>query len=59
MVYLVAILESAQNRDRILYARLTDHDRLEAALECRVLLNVLTVFVQRCRANAAQFAARK
>ena len=59
VMHLVAILESAQNRNRVLHARLADHDRLEAALERRVFLDVLAVLVQ-CRCtDAAQLAARK
>ena len=59
VMHLVAILESAQNRDRVLHARLADHDGLEATLERRVLLDVLAVLVQRRRPDAAQLAARK
>ena len=32
--------------------RLTDHDRLKAALKRRVLFNMLSVLIERCRANA-------
>ena len=40
-------------------ARLADVDRLEAALERRVLLDVLAVLVERGRADRAQLAARE
>ena len=59
VVRLVALLESAQNRDRILDARLADVDGLEAALERRVLLDVLAILVERRRADDAQLAARE
>ena len=54
---LVALLEAAQDRDRALEARLADVDRLEAALERGVLLDVLLVLVERGRADGAQLAA--
>ena len=54
---LVALLEAAQDRDRVLDRRLLDVDRLEAPLERRVLLDVLLVLVERRRADGAQLAA--
>ncbi|MPM33194.1 hypothetical protein SDC9_79763 [bioreactor metagenome] len=57
--HLIAFLEPAQDRDRILNRRLVDHDRLEAPLKRGVLLNVLAVFVNRRRADAVQLAARQ
>ncbi len=57
VVGLVALLESAQDRDRGLDARLADHDRLEAPLERGVLLDVLAVLVERGGADGAQLAA--
>ena len=57
MVDLVALLEPAQDRDRVLDGRLADVDRLEAALERGVLLDVLAVLVERRRADGAQLAA--
>ena len=59
MVRLVALLEAAQDRDRALDRRLADEDGLEAALEGRVLLDVLAVLVKRGRTDHAQFAARQ
>ena len=59
VVHLVALLEAAQDRDRVLDARLADVHRLEAPLERRVLLDVLAVLVQRRRADRAQLAARQ
>ena len=54
---LVALLEPAQDRDRVLDARLLDEHRLEAALERGVLLDVLAVLVERRGADRAQLAA--
>ena len=57
VVRLVALLEPAQDRDRVLDRRLADVDRLEAPLERRVLLDVLLVLVERGGADRAQLAA--
>src|SRR5215218_3048735 len=57
VVHLVALLEPAQDRDRVLDGRLADQHRLEAALERGVLLDVLAVLVERGRADRAQLAA--
>ena len=57
VVHLVALLEPAQDADRVLDARLADEDLLEAALERRVLLDVLAELVERGRADHAQLAA--
>ena len=59
VVHLVALLEAAQDADRVLDRGLLDDDRLEAALERRVLLDVLSVLVERRRADAAELAARE
>ena len=50
---LVSLFEPAENRDRVLDARLIDEDRLKAPLERRVLLDVLAVLVERRRADRA------
>ena len=57
VVDLVALLEPAEDRDRVLDRRLTDVHRLEAALECSILLDVLAVLVQRGGADGPQLAA--
>ena len=57
VVDLVALLQPAQDRDRVLDARLVDEDGLEAALQRGVLLDVLAVLVERGRADRAQLAA--
>ena len=57
VVRLVALLQAAEDRDRVGDRRLADEDRLEATLECGVLLDVLAVLVERRRADRAQLAA--
>ena len=59
VVRLVAFLESTQNGDRVLDARLIDVYRLEAPLERRILFDVLTVFVERSRTHHAQLSPRE
>ena len=59
MVDLVALAQAAQDADRVLDGRLADQDRLEAALERGVLLDVLAVLVERGRADGVQLAARE
>ena len=59
MVVLVALAQAAQDRDRLLDRWLVDEDRLEAALERGVLLDVLAVLVERRRADRVQLAARE
>ena len=57
VVHLVALLQAAQDADRVLDARLFHEHRLEAALERRVLLDVLAVLVERGGADRPQLAA--
>ncbi|KAJ8517777.1 hypothetical protein ON010_g18280 [Phytophthora cinnamomi] len=57
VVHLVLLLESAQDRDRVLDAGLRDEHGLEAPGQRRVLLDVLSVLVQRGGAHAVQRAA--
>ncbi len=54
---LVALLQPAQDRDRVVDVGLADQHRLEPALERGVLLDVLAVLIERGRADAAQLAA--
>ena len=56
---LVAILHAEQDLDRLALARRIDLDRLEAALERAILLDVLPVLGRRRRADAADLAARQ
>ena len=59
VVHLVALLEAAEDGDRVLHRRLTDEHLLEATLERGVLLDVLAVLVERRGADQAQLAARQ
>ena len=59
MERLVAILHADQHFDRLALGRRIDLDRLEAALERAVLLDVLPVLGGRRRADAADLAARE
>ena len=58
-MHLVALLDAAQDGNRIFDRRLADHDGLEAALKSRIFLDVLAVLAQGRRADAAQLAARE
>ena len=57
VVLLVALADAHQDLDGLLERRLLDHDRLEAALEGGVALDVLAVLVERGGADALQLAA--
>ena len=59
VVHFVALLQAAQDRDRVLDRRLVDQHFLEATLERGVLLDVLAILVERGRADAMQLAARE
>ena len=59
MERLVAVLDADQDLDRLALGRRIDLDRLEAALERAVLLDVLAVLGRRGRADAADLAARE
>ena len=59
MVQFVFFLQATQDRYRVLYGRLVDIDRLEAPLECRILLDIFLVFVERSSADHVQLAARQ
>ena len=54
---LVTLLQAPEDGDGILHRRLRYHDRLEPALQRRVLLDILPVLVERGRADAVQLAA--
>ena len=56
---LVALPDAVQDLDRLLDGRLVDQDRLEAALQGGVLLDVLAVLVQGGGADGLQLAARQ
>ncbi|MPN02083.1 hypothetical protein SDC9_149296 [bioreactor metagenome] len=57
--HLIALLESAQDRNRVLHGRFFDQHRLEPALQGRVFFDILTVLVDRGCTDAVQFAARQ
>ena len=57
VVDFVALLQAAQDGDRVLNRGLADRHRLKAALQRRVLLDVLAVLVERRRAHRAQLPA--
>ena len=57
VVQFVALLQTTQDGDGVLYRRFVDQHLLEAPLEGCVLLDVLTVFVQGGGPHAVQFAA--
>ena len=59
VVLLVALADPEEDLDRLLERRLLDHDRLEAALQRGVALDVLAVLVERRRPDALQLAARQ
>ena len=59
VVLLVQRLDALQDVDRLQHGGLVDEDRLEAALEGGVLLDVLAVLVERSRPYALDLAARE
>ncbi len=59
VMVLVALAQSAQDRDRLLDRWLVDVDRLEAPFERGVLLDVLAVLVERGCADRVQLASRE
>src|SRR5207245_213940 len=59
VVDFVTLIQSAQDSNGVFNARFTNQDRLEAALESGVLLDVLTVLGQGRGADATQLAARQ
>ena len=59
MMRLVSVFQPAKNRQRVLDARLGDRNRLEPSFERRVFFDIFAVLVERRRADALHFAARK
>src|ERR1700692_2675006 len=57
MMNFVALFQAAKNGDGVFNVGLADENNLEAAFERGIFLDVFTVFVERGRANGAQFAA--
>ncbi len=56
---LVALLESAQDGNRVFDIGLVDHHGLEPAFKRRIRFDVFAVFIQRRGADAVQLAARE
>src|SRR4051812_1312760 len=59
MMRLVLVLNVVEDRDRLLDGRWINEDLLETSIECAILLDVLTVFVERRRANALDVSTSK
>ena len=59
VVHFVALFQAAQDRDGVFDRGLIDQHFLEAALERRILLDVLAVLIERGGAHAMQLAARE
>ena len=59
MVVFVFVLNVVEDVEGLLGGGGFENDFLETAFEGAVLLDVLAVFVQRCRADTLQLAARK
>ncbi len=57
VMHFVLLFQTAQNRDHVLDGRLQDHDGLEAAFECGVLLDVFAIFVNRGGTDGVEFTA--
>ena len=55
--HLVSRFQTTQNGDRIFHARLLHKNGLEPPLERRIFFNILPVLVERCCADAVQFAS--
>ena len=59
VVRFIAVAQTLEDRDRVLLVRLADGHGLEAALQSRVLLNILAVFLEGRRADDLKVAARQ
>ena len=59
VVDFITLLQTAQNSDGIFHTWLANQYFLEAAFECRIFLDVLTVFIQSSRTDTVQFATRQ
>ena len=53
-MHFISLPQSAQNGHRILDGGLRHQHRLKSALQCRVFLDTLAVFIKRRRTDAAQ-----
>ena len=59
MIRFKTILQSAQDRDRILHGRLLYHDTLEPSFQSRILFDIFSILVKRRCTDAAQLTAGK
>ena len=59
VIELVALLEAAKYRDRVIHRRLVHVDGLEPARERGIVFDVLLVVFEGRRADNADFAARE
>ena len=57
MIYLISFLQSSENGNGILNRRLIYHYRLETPFQCRILLDILPVFIEGCCTDAMQFSS--
>src|SRR5258708_4951140 len=57
MVHLITLLQSAQDRDGIFDRGLFDQNRLKAALQGGIFLDIFLVFIERRGANGAQLTS--
>ena len=57
VIYFVALLKATQYGNGILYRRLINHNRLETPLQGRILLYILSVFIQGGGAYTVQLAS--
>ena len=57
MKHLISFLQTTQYGNRILYRRLLHHNRLEPSFQRRVLLDILSVFIQGGGTDTVQFSS--
>ena len=59
MMHFIFLLQSTQNRHRVIKIWLADVHRLKSSLERSVFFDVLAIFCQCSRADHVQFSARQ
>ena len=59
VVHFVSLFQTTQNADRLFYAGFAHIYGLKATLQSRVFFDVLAVFIDGCRPDHVQFAARQ
>src|SRR5688572_21753440 len=59
VVHFITFLEAAENGDGVFHAGFVNENRLEAAFEGGIFLDIFAVFVERRGADAAEFSAGK